>query len=155
MSQIIESSRSDIVQYIMSTKVETVKPDQSLSIALKKMVTRNIGSVIVTEGNTPVGIVTERDVSRCIAKSVRSLNTSVKRLMTRSLIVATPTMTNQEALGTMLRNGIRRIPIVDDGKLIGIITERDLLRWVLKVTYEPNIPADIKEILARPAASKT
>jgi len=47
----------------------------------------------------------------------------------------------------MLKNKIRRLPVVDDGKLVGIVTEKDLMRWVLRVSYEPNIPPHIKAVL--------
>jgi CBS domain-containing protein len=55
---------------------------------------------------------------------------------------------------TMLSYGVRRLPIVKDGKVVGIVTERDLLRWVVKIANEPRIPAEIQEILKRPPASK-
>jgi len=47
----------------------------------------------------------------------------------------------------MLKNEVRRLPVLDDGKLVGIVTEKDLMRWVLRVSYEPNIPPHIKSIL--------
>ena len=62
--------------------------------------------------------------------------------------------TTQEAMTTMLKHGIRRLLVVDEKKLVGIISERDLLWWVLKVTYEPNVPSEIKEILKRQPFSK-
>jgi CBS domain-containing protein len=139
----------------MSTKVETVRPKQPVRLALNKMVRRNIGSIIVVDGGKPVGIVTERDISRKLAKGLKNLNTQVMRIMARNLIVASPDTTIQAAFGLMLEHGIRRIPIVDDGKLIGVVTERDLLHWVLQVSYEPNIPPEIIKILARPLSSKS
>jgi CBS domain-containing protein len=139
----------------MSTKVETVKPKQPVRIALNKMVRRNIGSIIVVDGGKPVGIVTERDISRKMAKGLKNLNTQVMRVMAQKLIVANPNTTIQEAFGLMLQHGIRRIPVVDDGKLVGVVTERDLLHWVLQVSYEPNIPPEIIKILARPLSSKS
>jgi CBS domain-containing protein len=151
MSEVME----DVVKSIMSTKVETVRSKQPLKFALKKMVTKNIGSVVVVDGEKPVGIVTERDISRCVAKSLKSLNGQVARVMAKKLIVASPNTTIQSAVGLMLKHGIRRIPVVHDGKLVGVVTERDLLHWVLKVSYEPNIPDEIVEILARPLNSKS
>ena len=145
----------DLLKSIMSTKVETVQSKQPLKKALKKMVSRNIGSVVVVDVHgKPVGIVTERDISRCVAKGLKSLNTQITRVMTRDLIVASPDTTIQAALGTMLKHGIRRIPIIDNEKLIGVVTERDLLHWVLKVSYEPNIPVEIVKILEGPLSSK-
>ncbi len=144
----------DVVKSIMSRKVETVKSKQPLKLALKKMVTKNIGSVVVVDAAKPLGIVTERDISRCVAKGLKNLNGQVAHVMTKKLIVASPHTSIQAAVGLMLKHGIRRIPVVDDGKLVGVVTERDLLHWVLKVSYEPNIPPEIVEILARPLTSK-
>jgi len=109
----------------MSTKLETVKPNQPLKIALTKMIRRNIGSIIVVEDGRPVGIVTERDISRKMAKGLKNLNTQVARVMVKKLIVASPGTTIQDAFGMMLEHGIRRIPVVDSGKLVGVVTERD------------------------------
>jgi len=138
----------------MSTKVETVKPKQPLKLALNKMIRRNIGSIIVVDDDIPVGIVTERDISRKLARGLKNLNTQVMRIMTRNLIVASPDTTIQAAFGLMLQHGIRRLPVVDKGKLVGVVTERDLLHWVLQVSYEPNIPPEIIKILARPLSSR-
>ena len=151
MSEVLE----DILKSVMSTKVETVKPKQPVRLALNKMVRRNIGSIIVVDGGRPVGIVTERDISRKLAKGLKNLNTQVMRIMARNLIVASPDTTIQAAFGLMLEHGIRRIPVVDDGKLVGVVTERDLLHWVLQVSYEPNIPPEIIKILARPLSSRS
>jgi CBS domain-containing protein len=139
----------------MSTKLETVKPNQPLKIALNKMIRRNIGSIIVVDDGRPVGIVTERDISRKMAKGLKNLNTQVARVMVKKLIVASPDTTIQDAFGMMLEHGIRRIPVVDNRKLVGVVTERDLLHWVLQVSYEPNIPPEIIKILARPLSSKS
>ena len=145
----------DILREIMSAKVETVKPKQPLKLALKKMLNRNIGSILVLENGKPIGIVTERDISRAVAKGLKNLNTQVARVMSKKLIVASSDTSIQSAFGLMLDHGIRRIPVVDDGRLIGIVTERDLLRWVLQVSYEPNIPPEVVKILKRPLISKS
>jgi CBS domain-containing protein len=56
-------------------------------------------------------------------------------------------MSVQQAFEMMLKNEVKRLPVLDDGKLVGIVTEKDLMRWVLRVSYEPNIPPHIKAIL--------
>ena len=139
----------------MITRVRTIKSKQLLKDALKEMVKRNIGSVVVVEDGKPVGIVTERDVSRSVAKGAKALRTQVKRVMSSSLVAVSPNTGIQSAMTIMLKNGIRRLPVVEKEKLVGIVTERDILRWVLKLTYEPVIPKEIKKILEKPAASKT
>ena len=141
----------------MAVKVETVEPKQSLRYALQKMVKRNIGSIVVVEGENPVGIVTERDISRYVARRTNPLKTQVRNVMSSPLITIAHSATNQEAMTTMLKHGIRRLPVVEKGKLVGIVSQRDLLRWVLRITYErdPQITSEIREILERQPFSKT
>jgi len=146
---------SDKLQSIMNATVETIGPASLLGEALKKMVKRNIGCLIVVDKRNPVGIVTERDISRAVAKGAKALRSQVKRTMSSPLISVPQTSTTQEAMETMLKHGIRRLPIIDGEKLVGIVTERDLLRWVVRITYAPHIPPEIKEILARPNLSKS
>jgi len=117
-------------------------------------VKRNIGCVIVVDKRKPVGIVTERDISRQVAKGASALTVQVKRVMSSPLIFASRNTRNQEAMEMMLKHGIRRVPIVDGERLVGIVTERDLLRWVIRETYKPNIPPEIKEILEKLNLSK-
>src|SRR3989304_4851570 len=69
--------------------------------------------------------------------------------MSQPLVTAEPDTPSWEAFRTMLKKRIRRLPIVEKGKLVGIVTERDLFRWVLLVAYEPNIPEDIREIVEK------
>jgi CBS domain-containing protein len=54
-----------------------------------------------------------------------------------------------EAFTTMLRKKIRRLPVEEKGKLVGMVTERDLFKWVVRVFYEPNIPDEFKELVAQ------
>ena len=115
---------------------------------------RNIGSIVVVEGVSPVGILTERDISRYVAQGTSGLNTQVKKLMSGPLITIASSATTQEAITTMLKHGVRRLPVVEKGKLIGIVSQRDLLRWVLRVTNEPIISSELREILERQPLSK-
>jgi CBS domain-containing protein len=134
----------------MSKHVQTIKREDLLTDAVKKMVRANIGSVVVTESKKPVGLITERDVLRSVAKGARTLKSRAGRVMSSPVISISSDTPNQEAIKTMLKHGIRRLPIVDKGKLVGIVTERDLFKWVLQISYEPNLPPEIKEILALP-----
>ncbi|MGA2627310.1 MAG: CBS domain-containing protein [Candidatus Bathyarchaeia archaeon] len=154
MSDVVES---DSVESLMAVNVETVEPKRSLKHALQKMVKRNIGSIVVVEGEKPVGIVTERDISRYVAKRTNALKTQVRNVMSSPLITIARSATNQEAMAAMLKHGIRRLPVVEKGKLVGIVSQRDLLRWVFRITYEkePHITAEIRAILERPPFSKT
>jgi CBS domain-containing protein len=140
---------------LKSVMVETLKPDGSLLSALKKLVKKNIGCAVVVERKKPVGIVTERDISRKIAKSTKVLKSQVKRVMSSPLVTVTPRTPIDKALYLMLKHGIRRLPVIEEEKLVGLVSERDLLRWVLQISYEPQIPIEVKQILARRSEAKT
>jgi CBS domain-containing protein len=138
----------------MVSPVETVKQTDLLGYVLKKIVKKNIGCVVVVKGRTPVGIITERDISRRVAKGSRALMTKVKRVMSSPVISVAPSTPIEKAVYLMLKHGIRRLPVVEKEKLVGLVSERDLLRWVLQVSYEPQIPIEIKQILERKAEAK-
>jgi len=154
-SWVVLSWLPESVESIMIARVETVTPKEPLEHAWMKMVERNIGSVVVIEGNNPVGIITERDISRCLAKGVQALNTRVENIMSSPLITTTRSAGIEEIMQTMLKHGIRRLPVVDEGMLVGIVSDRDLLRWVLRIRHEPHISPAIREILDRQPFSKT
>jgi len=142
-----EVPREDTLAQVMSSPVTTMKASDALAVAAKKMVKQNIGSVVVLEGKEPVGIITERDITRQVVKGNSVLKKTAKKTMSKLRVTASPQMSVQQAFELMLKNKVRRLPVLDDGKLIGIVTEKDLMRWVLRVSYEPNIPPHIKAIL--------
>ena len=142
-----EVPREDTLAQVMSSPVTTMKASDALAVAAKKMVKQNIGSVVVLEGKEPVGIITERDITRQVVKGNSVLKKSAKKTMSKLRVTASPQMSVQQAFELMLKNEVRRLPVLDDGKLVGMVTEKDLMRWVLRVSYEPNIPPHIKAIL--------
>jgi len=131
----------------MSSPVVTVESKGNLGSAARIMVKHEIGSVVVVERKKPVGILTERDITKQIIKGGAILNAPVKKLMTKALVTAAPDMPIQEAFELMVMNKIRRLPVLEDNKIVGIVTEKDLMRWVLRVSYEPNIPKHIQMVL--------
>ena len=141
------TSPTDIVSAIMSTKVVTIKATDTIGSALKKMVRHKIGSIVAVEKGKPVGILTERDVSMKVAKVQSLRGLVVKKIMSKPLITVGPSTDVWDAVEEMVRRDIRRLPVIADGKLVGMVTERDVLRWLLLTAYEPNIPEDLKQLL--------
>ena len=131
----------------MSSPVVTMESNRNLGSAARTMVKHKIGSVVVVERKKPVGMITERDITKQIIKGGGILKRPVKKLMTKVLVTAPPDMSIQEAFELMLMNKIRRLPVLENNNLVGIVTEKDLMRWVLRVSYEPNIPKHIQMIL--------
>jgi len=99
-------------------------------------VDRDIGSVVVASGYRPVGMFTERDLLRCILDDPRLLERPVGDVMTQPVVTARPDQEVVDAFELMNANEVRRLPVVDAGRLVGIVTERDLLRWVGQVAHE-------------------
>ena len=97
--------------------------------AAKLMADKNIGAVPVVEGERVVGIFSERDImNRVVARNINPQNTTVDQVMTKELIVGGPDENIEQILVRMKQANIRHLPIVDNGKLVGIISFRDLLQ---------------------------
>jgi len=143
----VEVPEKDTLGHVMSSPVTTIDSDSTLDVAAQLMVQHDIGSVIVVEAKNPIGIVTERDITKQVIKGKDVLKKPIKQVMSKPLVTATPNMSIQDALELMLKNKVRRLPILEGKDMRGIVTTRDLMRWVLRVSYEPNVPRHIKAIL--------
>jgi len=130
----------DFVSQIMSKNVITIDASEKVLKALQIMAEKGIGSIIIVEDGKPIGIITERDIAKKLVQDKTTLDKKVKDVMSKPLITVSPDTGIFEALQIMRKNNIRRLPIVSKGKLEGIITEKDLLYWVLKVAYAPYPP---------------
>ncbi len=140
----------DTVADIMSRSVHVVSPRETVDDALALMVKNEIGSVVLTEDEKAIGILTERDVVKLLRREGAGvLDDLIRVVATRTLVTVQPDTPVWEAFTLMLKKKVRRLPVVENGKLLGIVTERDLFKWVVKVTYEPNIPEDIKNLIAQ------
>jgi CBS domain-containing protein len=131
----------------MSTKVVTVKTTDKVSKALQMMVRHKIGSIIVVDEGKPVGILTERDVSTRMARGQNVRGMAAGRAMSKPLVTISPSAEVWRAVEQMVRKDIRRLPVMEGDRLVGIITERDVFRWVIRVAYEPNIPEDLARLI--------
>jgi CBS domain-containing protein len=105
-----EVPEKDTIGQVMSSPVKTMNSNGTLDLAAKLMVQHDIGSVIVVDGKTPVGIVTERDVTKQVIKASNVLKMPIKQVMSKPLVTATPDMPVQDALKLMLANKVRRLP---------------------------------------------
>lgn len=115
------------VSDLMSKNVASVKPETSLIEAAKVMKDMNVGSVPVVDGDRLVGILTDRDiVVRNIAMDKNAQNSKVKDVMTFGLSTADPGMDIHDAARLMSEKQIRRLPVVEDGKLIGMVALGDI-----------------------------
>lgn len=124
------------VAQILKTKqnqaVYTISPGAKVFDAIKMMSEHSIGALLVTEGEVIVGIVTERDYARkMILKGRSSTDTSVRDIMTSSVMYVRPEDSNEQCMALMTENRLRHLPILDNGKLIGIISIGDLVKDII------------------------
>ncbi len=118
------------VKDVMTRKVITASMDSSVKKVASLMTKHKIGGVIIVnrEGK-PVGIITERDiVEKVVSKGRSSARTKAKEIMSSPLHTIEPNKTLLEAMKSMRNFGIRRLPVMEKGKLKGIVTSRDILR---------------------------
>lgn len=138
LSQILAAKGSDVV---------TTHPGVSATQALRTLVDHDIGALVVMEEDAPVGIVTERDLLRFLARADANPEaTPVERLMTRRVIVAGPRDPVQHAMHTMTENRVRHLPILCDGFLMGIVSIGDVVNALREETEEEN--HHLKEYIA-------
>lgn len=112
---------------IMTADVFTVAPDTPVVEAAAAMVKGRFGSAVVMEGQTLVGIVSERDVLRAAASGNDLTSSPVSRWMTHDPETVEPDTDSERAAEIMLSHGFRHLPIVEGTRLVGIVSLRDLL----------------------------
>jgi len=115
------------VRTSMSKNIISIEKGLSIKSAIKTMVRRNVGSVIITAHGKPIGIVTERDILKSLAyrKAIRP-DTKIEVIMSKPLITINSTATLGDAAEMMAKHKIRRLLVKENGKYVGIITQRDL-----------------------------
>jgi CBS domain-containing protein len=114
---------------IMTSDVLTVDPSDTIGETAQKMVERGVSSAVVSDYGTLIGIVTERDLTRAVAGRVHTSEARVREWMTSDPITLGPDASADEAARIMLDNGFRHVPIVDEGRAVGIVSIRDVARW--------------------------
>ena len=119
-------SEDEFVTAVMGTNLLTASPGDALTDAAHRMAERRVGAILVTEGTRLEGILTERDILRAVGQG--RIDGTVADWMTRHPDTATKTSTIGEAAAMMVHGGYRHVPVVDAGKLVGIVSIRDLLR---------------------------
>lgn len=117
------------VKDIMIDKVFAIEVDASLTDAVKLMNRHEIGCLIVMKNGKPVGIVTERDfLKRIVAESEELKKVKVKEVMSKPLVTGKPGMEIEDAARLMFQKKIKKLPLVKNGRLLGLVTLTDLLR---------------------------
>lgn len=120
---------SSIVKSIMAKPVVTIDVKHTVYEAAKLMSEKGIGSIVVLENAKPVGIATERDIlQKVVAKRLDPASVKIKEIMSKNLITVSEKTSIIKAIRVMEKNKVRRLLVMEKGKLVGIVTQRDLLR---------------------------
>lgn len=118
------------VRDLMTTPAVGIHPDESVDVAARKLANHNVGVLpVCSEQGRLCGMVTDRDlVTRCLAVDKLPKNTKVREIMTSRVLTVDPDMDTGVAAHLMGRQQIRRLPVVENGKLCGMFTLGDLAR---------------------------
>jgi CBS domain-containing protein len=122
---------AEVVRDIMTKDIVTIDEGETALEAARIMSQRGISSLIVMKDGVPKGIITERDfVKKVCAKQIEASAIKIGTLMSKIRTVADPDTPIQVAVQRMANQGIRRLPIIQDGKVVGIVTVTDLARYL-------------------------
>ena len=124
------------VRDIMTKNVICVDASVSANQAAKMMEDTGVGSLVVTEKNTPVGIITDRDFAIKVVANAYPIDTPVKRIMSSPLYSITPGESVWMISEFMAARGIRKLPVIDDDKVVGIVTATDIVNRFAHATED-------------------
>ncbi len=141
------------VTEIMEHKVVTVSDSASMEDAIKLMVDHSVGGVpVINPEGIVVGIITERDIVHIMGESVSGKQ--VKDIMSKDVITAPPNMTIEHAAKTMISSGFRRLPVVTNSFVCGIITATDIMRYLGNgEAFKKLVTGNINEAFSMPISS--
>ena len=123
------------VQQLLAQKgrdVLSVRPEDTVFDAIKKMADENVGSLVVLEKDNPVGIITERHYARNVfLKGRSSPQTRVADIMERNVVYVHPDQSVEECMAIMSAKRVRHLPVISDGDLLGIVSIGDLVKSII------------------------
>lgn len=115
------------VKEIMKKHVITIEPNETIKDAAVTMTNNRVGSLVIISSERPIGIITESDIVTVISKSLDPKKTKIKDLKRKRFITASPEDNILDVVKKMVKNGIKRMPIVDKDKLVGIVADKEIL----------------------------
>lgn len=124
LAEILEEKGGDVLE---------IDGESSVFEAVQLMVENNVGSLLVTERGAVAGIVTERDYLRRVTLEGRTEEAPVREIMSSPLVVATPETTVDECMAMMTDRRIRHVPVVEEEKVVGLVSIGDLVKFKSKL----------------------
>jgi len=133
----LETDPSKItVKDVMNKAVISVDSKMNVNEAAKMMEDAKVGAIIIMENNSPVGIITDRDFAVKIVAHAYPITTPVKQIMSSPLITVNPDESIWMVSDLMRTRGVRKLPVIDNDEVIGIITATDLVKQLSIATDE-------------------
>jgi CBS domain-containing protein len=130
---------SDLLRH-KGAAVVTIGPDQLLTDLVNRLAERHIGGLVVTENDSIVGIVSERDVVRCLhSRGELALSATIRELMTAAVITCEPDDSIDAVASTMTEMRIRHMPVVHNGELLGIVSIGDVVAARIRTLEQERI----------------
>ena len=126
------------VSEIMTGAAVIDASDDTLVEAARKMWKQQTGSLLVVDGDDLVGIITERDILKAVAVGTPIDDTRISEVMSKDVITVGPGTSLREAAKVMAERWIRHLPVVDNGKLVGVLSQRDLAGVLAGALNEPE-----------------
>ena len=123
----------------MTKRVLTIESKETVLEGAKLMSQKEVGDLIVVDNEMPVGIVTERDFVRGIMARGKTLDTKISNVMSSPLVTISPDASVKEAARKMVKHRIRRLPVLKDHKLVGIIVVSDFARHLGRKTLTEGL----------------
>ena len=121
-------SVAELLKSKPTRRVIAVRPEQSVLDAIKVLASENIGAAVVMTGDRIAGIFSERDYTRKVVLKGRSSDTTkVEEIMTPNVIVVSPRTNTRECMQLMTEKSIRHLPVVDEGRVVGMVSIRDIV----------------------------
>ena len=142
------------VKDIMKENVISIDSEMTVRDAAVKMKEKNVGCVIVTKQDSPVGIITERDFVTRIAANEKALSTTLSEVMSSPLTVIGPEETVWEAAEIMKSKGIHKVPVQEGNKVVGIVTTTDLVE-ICSLGSDSSMREICDQILLRISKTKS
>ena len=115
------------------SSVWSISPDATVYDALVLMAEKNIGALLVIEGKKLTGVISERDYARkIILKGKASRDVPVREIMSSPVITVAPSASLEDTLGVMCENHIRHVPVVAEGRILGVLSMRDVMTAIIE-----------------------
>ncbi len=122
---------SEILKY-KGTQAFCISPEATVFDAIQMMADKNVGALLVTEGTHLVGIISERDYTRKVAlKGKTSKQVAVREILSGQVIHVGPAHTVEECMRLMTEHRIRHVPVIEEGKIAGVVSIGDLVNWII------------------------